>query len=116
MTRDTRAMSQGFQVAAHQPLSAHVLSATVLENAIDTLASCTREAGSHLETPNREAGSVGTNVFIGQGRSSLWHELKDFIEDRLQLVADEFNGARWPASLLQCGFPNCSMLPPLRSS
>ncbi|UIY27890.1 nucleotide-binding protein (plasmid) [Rhizobium leguminosarum] len=34
---------------------------------------------------------VGTNVFIGHGRSSSWRELKDFIEDRLHLPSDEFN-------------------------
>jgi predicted nucleotide-binding protein len=94
MTRDTLAMSQGLQVAPHQTLIAHDLSATVLENGFATLASCTREAASHLkrrETRNRKASLVGTNVFIGHGRSSLWRELKDFIEDRLHLVVDEFN-------------------------
>jgi predicted nucleotide-binding protein len=34
---------------------------------------------------------VGTNVFIGHGRSVLWRELKDFLEDRLGLSVDEFN-------------------------
>lgn len=31
------------------------------------------------------------NVFIGHGRSLIWRELKDFIEDRLRLPVDEFN-------------------------
>ena len=30
-------------------------------------------------------------VFIGHGRSLLWRELKDFIQDRLTLPWDEFN-------------------------
>jgi predicted nucleotide-binding protein len=34
---------------------------------------------------------VGTNIFIGHGRSAVWRELKDFIEDRLHLPVDEFN-------------------------
>jgi predicted nucleotide-binding protein len=34
---------------------------------------------------------IGTNVFIGHGRSPLWKDLKDFIQDRLQLPWDEFN-------------------------
>jgi len=34
---------------------------------------------------------VGTNVFIGHGRSLVWRELKDFLEDRLGLSVDEFN-------------------------
>jgi hypothetical protein len=94
MTRDTRAMSQGLQVAPHQTLNAHALSASVLENGLATLASCAREAASHLkrlETRHHKASSVGTNVFVGHGRSPIWRELKDFIEDRLHLVVDEFN-------------------------
>jgi len=93
-TRDSRAMSQGLQVAPHQSLVAHALSATVLENGLNTLASSAREAASHLrrsETRREKAGMVGTNVFIGHGRSPVWRELKDFIEDRLQLPVDEFN-------------------------
>jgi Predicted nucleotide-binding protein containing TIR-like domain len=94
VTRDSRAGSQGLKVAPHQSLSAHALSATVLENGIGTLASCARETASHLkrlETRHHKASSVGTNVFIGHGRSPLWRELKDFIEDRLHLLVDEFN-------------------------
>jgi predicted nucleotide-binding protein len=30
-------------------------------------------------------------VFIGHGQSSLWRDLKDFIQDRLGLPWDEFN-------------------------
>ena len=34
---------------------------------------------------------LGTNVFVGHGHSHAWRELKDFLEDRLQLSVDEFN-------------------------
>ena len=34
---------------------------------------------------------VGSSVFIGHGRSPLWRELKDFVQDRLGLPWDEFN-------------------------
>ena len=34
---------------------------------------------------------VGTNVFIGHGRSPVWRDLKDFIQERLALPYDEFN-------------------------
>jgi predicted nucleotide-binding protein len=93
-TRDSRAMSQGLQVAPHQSLLAHALSATVLENGLDTLANSAREAASHLrrrETRQAKSGMVGTNIFVGHGQSMIWRELKDFIEDRLQLLVDEFN-------------------------
>ena len=32
-----------------------------------------------------------TTVFVGHGRSHIWRELKDFLEDRLGLRVDEFN-------------------------
>ena len=38
-----------------------------------------------------KADLVGTNVFIGHGRSSAWRDVKDFISDRLRLPYDEFN-------------------------
>src|SRR5688572_28257456 len=33
----------------------------------------------------------GGRVFIGHGRSPIWRELKDFVNDRLKLPWDEFN-------------------------
>src|SRR5438105_1505017 len=33
----------------------------------------------------------GTKIFIGHGRNPGWRELKDFIQDTLKLVPDEFN-------------------------
>jgi predicted nucleotide-binding protein len=33
----------------------------------------------------------GRRVFIGHGRSPIWRELKDFMQDRLSLSWDEFN-------------------------
>ena len=93
-SRDSQAMSQGLQVAPHQSLITLDLSATVLKNGLDTLASTTREAASHLQrltSRENKSSMIGTNVFIGHGRSKLWRELKDFIEDRLHLPVDEFN-------------------------
>ena len=34
---------------------------------------------------------IGTKIFIGHGRSQDWRELKDFINERLNLPYDEFN-------------------------
>jgi len=44
-----------------------------------------------LKSTTTRKPSVGTNVVIGHGRSLVWRELKDFIEDRLRLAVDEFN-------------------------
>lgn len=35
--------------------------------------------------------SIGSRVFLGHGRSPIWRELKDFLNDRLGLPWDEFN-------------------------
>ena len=53
-----------------------------------------RKAASHLERKGRKkvvAERIGTNVFIGHGRSLLWRTFKDFIQDRIGLPWDEFN-------------------------
>jgi predicted nucleotide-binding protein len=35
--------------------------------------------------------AAGKKIFIGHGRSPVWRELKDFLQDRLHLTIDEFN-------------------------
>jgi predicted nucleotide-binding protein len=52
------------------------------------------KAASHLERKSRKklaADRIGTNVFIGHGRSIVWRELKDFLRNRVSLPWDEFN-------------------------
>ena len=44
--------------------------------------------------PRPALPSIGANIFIGHGRSLVWRELKDFLEDRLGLSVDEFNRVR----------------------
>ena len=93
-SRDRLALSQGFQAAPHQCIAAFPRAAAILEDGLDQLDKATREAASHLRRVTRrhaKAELVGTNVFVGHGRSSVWRELKDFIEDRLGLPVDEFN-------------------------
>lgn len=60
----------------------------------DNLSKLARYVGSHIENSEkrkRREARVGTNVFIGHGRSNVWKDLKDFIQDRLHLPWDEFN-------------------------
>lgn len=45
----------------------------------------------NLENLLRPRQQRGDRVFLGHGRSPLWRELKDFIQDRLHLPWDEFN-------------------------
>lgn len=93
-TRDTIAFDQGIQTPAHLTIIAEVCE---IENACDQcseLAKIARRAGSYLETRERhlkEEERIGTNVFIGHGRSLIWRDLKDFLQDRIGLPWDEFN-------------------------
>jgi len=94
MSRDSLAVSQGRQLPPHLSLLAEIIALRQAPAACDHLAELARKAGSHLarkERRSRRAREIGTNVFIGHGRSPIWRELKDFIHDRLHLPWDEFN-------------------------
>lgn len=94
MTRDMIAVGQGMQTPPHLTVIAEICA---MENAFeqcDKLAKIARRAASHQEIRERqhsEKRRIGTNVFIGHGRSLVWRDLKDFIQDRLGLPWDEFN-------------------------
>jgi hypothetical protein len=94
MTRDAAAMGQGILVPPHVFPIAEVMS---LRQTIDVCrkgADKIAKIASHLERQNqrkRVSSRIGTNVFIGHGRSRIWRELKDFVSDRLSLPWDEFN-------------------------
>jgi predicted nucleotide-binding protein len=93
-SRDSLAMSQGLKIAPHQAEAALPMATTALELLLDDLERAARESASHLQrmdTRARKSEMVGTNVFLGHGRSPLWRELKDFIDSRLGLPVDEFN-------------------------
>ena len=48
---------------------------------------------SQQTPPAVQPGSTGTRsrIFLGHGQSPVWRDLKDFIQDRLELPWDEFN-------------------------
>ncbi len=94
ITRDMIALGQKIQVPPHVDVLADVASIRHSFDICKAAADITIKAASHLERKSRRktaAARVGTNVFIGHGRSTVWRELKDFIQDRLQLPWDEFN-------------------------
>jgi predicted nucleotide-binding protein len=88
------AMGQGSQMPPHVEILAEI---TAIQHAFmncKSAAVIAAKAASHLEHKSRRrvaASRVGTNVFIGHGRSPAWRELKDFVQDHLQLPWDEFN-------------------------
>lgn len=94
MTRDTTALGQGIRTPPHFELRAELIA---LENSIGICKGASdvaAKAASHLQRRRfrkKASERVGTNVFIGHGRSQAWRELKDFLEGRLALPWDEFN-------------------------
>jgi predicted nucleotide-binding protein len=103
MSRDSLAMTQGLWAPPHILVLVEVLSLKAPNLACKSLANIARRAFSHLERTEKNQAKmdrVGTNVFIGHGRSKEWKDLKDFIDDRMRLPWDEFN--RVPVA----GIPN----------
>lgn len=98
VTRDTTALSQGWQAAPHQVVEARAISIRSSFQSCEKLAGLASRAADHiarLELSRSARGqapvAAGENVFIGHGRAGAWRELKDFISERLALPWDEFN-------------------------
>jgi hypothetical protein len=103
ISRDMVALSQGLWTPPHISVLADIISMKGPKVACESLATIVRRAFSHLERIEKrlaKAERIGTNVFIGHGRSKEWKELKDFIQERARLPWDEFN--RIPVA----GIPN----------
>lgn len=93
-SRDTVAIGQGLWTPPHISILVEVLSIGSPKLAYESLIKIARLAFSHLERSEKNKAyndRVGTNVFIGHGRSKEWKDLKDFINDRMRLPWDEFN-------------------------
>lgn len=107
ITRDAIALSQGYCVPPHLNILSLTISIRQVYDASEKLSEISLKAGSHLSRKNtklKKTERIGTNVFIGHGRSLIWKDLKDFIQDRLALPWDEFN--RVPVA----GFTNIARL------
>ena len=93
-TRDQTALGQGFFKPPHLSIFAEVGVIRNTVNACLQLSKIAKRAGSHIakrQRRDKREMEIGTNVFIGHGRSLVWMELKEFIHDRLRLPWDEFN-------------------------
>lgn len=94
MSRDSTAMSQGLITPVHYLVQAEQIALLHPFNALETLTGCARRVLKYMEINDlieRSNMSDGNKVFIGHGRSPLWRELKDFVQDRLHLEWEEFN-------------------------
>jgi predicted nucleotide-binding protein len=93
-SRDSLAMSQGVQTPPHIAVRAEAAAIRSAVVGCRDLSNLTLKALSHFERLRRQGARserVGTNVFIGHGRSAAWKDLRDFVRDRLRLPWDEFN-------------------------
>jgi len=94
VSHDIDAALEGIKKPPHISVMAKVSAIRSSFTACDELSKLARRVASHLENLERRQqreARVGTNVFIGHGRSYVWKDLKDFIQDRLHLPYDEFN-------------------------
>jgi predicted nucleotide-binding protein len=94
MTRDTVTIGQGTQIPAHISVIAEVKAIYHAFGICHAASNIASKAASHIERKSRRQKRkerIGTNVFIGHGRSHAWRDLKDFVQDRLKLPWDEFN-------------------------
>ncbi|MQP33381.1 hypothetical protein GEO20_15540 [Rhodococcus erythropolis] len=97
VSRDITALNQGLSVAPHQMLSAEIQAIEAPYICARSLAGKAKAAAGHLRrrpsviAPMASATQLGSRIFIGHGQSPQWRELKEFLQDRLGLQADEFN-------------------------
>jgi hypothetical protein len=94
MTLDLAALGQGVKVPPHIDVLVEVYEIRGIIIHCEKLVGLTKRAASHAARKDRymrKNQEIGTNVFIGHGRSSVWKDFKDFIQDRLRLPWDEFN-------------------------
>lgn len=93
MTRDSEALAQGLISPPHISFQSFLLHLKSIKVALENLINCSKKAEIYFKKSFKGL-SVDTTekyVFIGHGRSPLWRDLKDFLQDRLNLKWDEFN-------------------------
>ncbi|MBI6739719.1 TIR domain-containing protein [Pseudomonas syringae] len=94
ITRDSIAAGQGAQIPTHINIAAECFDMRAGEEAVARLLPPLKKAYAYLSrrtVSDAKRALVGTNVFIGHGRSHVWRDLKDLVADRLRLPYDEFN-------------------------
>ena len=92
-TSDMSALQAGLPTPPHVSVLAQVHAIRYPFNACEGLSKLGRRIASHIENVEKhkiKSERIGTNVFIGHGQSSVWKDLKDFIQDRITLPWDEF--------------------------
>jgi predicted nucleotide-binding protein len=94
ITSDYKAAQQGTWVPPHIQVQTRITAAHQPAAHCHQQAEKLEKLTAHLSRIRKKeimAARIGTNVFIGHGRSHAWRDLKDFVKDRLRLPYDEFN-------------------------
>ncbi len=65
--------------------------APVIKSSISELEMMLPDSGTLPEERPSLKKQAGDRIFIGHGRSKIWRELKDFLDERLHLKWDEFD-------------------------
>ena len=92
-SNDKRAMAEGKQLPIHWVFMNYATSVNSVLESIPKLSELADQTAKHIvrQRPHIHQKSAGSKVFIGHGRSLVWCEFKDFIEERLGLPTNEFN-------------------------
>jgi predicted nucleotide-binding protein len=97
MSRDSLAVTQGIRTPHHINFMALLLEYRSFGEQCAELAGLATHAARYvqqkrrIEREEREMERQGKKIFIGHGRSHIWKDLKDFLQDRLNLEWDEFS-------------------------
>jgi predicted nucleotide-binding protein len=94
-TRDPRAQQGQLQAPHHVSFRSYVNHLVSFGHQAEEMARLLRHAVTYLETKHELQGKTVAKkdgkVFLGHGRSPVWKDLKDFLQDRLNVPWDEFN-------------------------
>jgi len=98
MTRDHKALSGGFVVPPHISVLAKTVAAVSRGAGFRALAENLRYVEQYLRKRQKmvTGSKTGNRIFIGHGRSSAWRDLKEFVQDRLDLEFEEFDRESTP--------------------
>lgn len=91
---DIVAITNGINTPPHIAVLCEVQAIDSPFSTAKRIANIARRAADHLSNKKiamSRKSFGGTSVFIGHGRSPMWKDLKDFVQDRLDLAWDEFN-------------------------
>ena len=94
MTRDNIASSQGPRYPPHISYESYFLSLLAIKQALQKALDQANKYFIYFNDKklnSYDKAEMSNKVFIGHGRSVIWKELKDFLEDRLNLEWEEFN-------------------------